>query len=72
MHKEKESALGRELFSELIEFSIHPLLINMVYPDVNSCDSKYHLQVNGEPLWHWRVVRGRPSSDAFDDVGPFS
>ena len=65
MNKKNRSALDRELFSELIESPIHPLLINMVRPYVDSCDLKFHLQINGEALWHWREVRGQPSV-AFD------
>ena len=44
MNKENRSALDRELFSELIESPIHPLLINMVRPYVHSCDPKFRLQ----------------------------
>ena len=65
MSKENRSALDRELFSELTESPIHPLLINMVRPYVDSCDQKFRLQINGEALWHWREVRGKPST-AFD------
>ena len=65
MNKENRSTLHRELFSELIESPIHPLLINMVRPYVDSCDPKFRLQINGEALWHWREVRGQPST-AFD------
>ena len=61
MSEENRSALDRELFSELIESPIHPLLINMVRPYVDSCDQKFRLQINGEALWHWREVRGKPS-----------
>ena len=60
MNKENRSALDRELFSELIESPIHPFLINMVRPYVDSCDPKFRLQINGEALWHWREVRGQP------------
>ena len=65
MNKENRSVLDRELFSELIESPIHPLLIDMVRPYVDSCDPKFHLQINGEALWHRREVRGQPSV-AFD------
>ena len=65
MNEENRSALDRELFSELIESPIHPLLINMVRPYVESNDPKFHLQINGEALWHWRKVRGHPRA-AFD------
>ena len=65
MNKENRTALDRELFSELIESPIHPLLINMVRPYVDSCDPKFRLQINGEALWHWREVRGQPRV-AFD------
>ena len=46
MNKDNRSALDQELFSELIEFPIHPLLINMVRPHVDSCDPKFRLQIN--------------------------
>ena len=46
MNKENRSALDRDLFSELIESPIHPLLIDMVRPYVDSCDPKFRLQIN--------------------------
>ena len=52
MNKENEKAVDRELFSELIESPIHPLLINMVAPYVDSCDTKFRFQINTEALWH--------------------
>ena len=62
MNKENISALDRELFTEFIESPIHPLLINMVRPYVDSCDYKFRLQINGEAFSHWREVRGYPST----------
>ena len=60
MNEENRSVLDRELFSELIESPIHPLLINMVHPYVDSCDPNFCLQINREALWHWREVHGQP------------
>ena len=37
----------------------------MVPPYVESNDPKFHLQINGEALWHWRKVCGHPCA-AFD------
>ena len=67
MNKENRSALDQELFSELIEYPIYLLLINMVRPIVDFCYSKFRLQINGEALSerHSREVRGQPNV-AFD------
>jgi len=71
MNEENRSALDRELFSELIESTIHPLLINMVRPYVDSCDPNFCLQINGEALWHWReyVLNTSWRESARDRVG---
>ena len=62
MNKESETAGDRELFSELVETPIHPLLINVVPPFVNEIDSMFHFQLNGEALWRLREVCGQPST----------
>jgi len=50
MNKESETASDRELFSELVEAPIHPLLINIVSPFVNETNPVFHFQLNGEAL----------------------
>ena len=62
MNKESETAGDRELFSELVETPIHPLLINVVPPFVNEIDPMFHFQLNGEALWRLREVCGQPST----------
>ena len=54
--EEGKNASDRELFSELFENPIHPLLIHMVPPFVDENDQMFHLQVSGEALWDWRDV----------------
>ena len=61
MNKESETAGDRELFSELFETPIHPLLINIVPPFVNEINPMFHFQLNGEALWRLREVCGQPS-----------
>ena len=41
----------RELFSELFENPLRPLLIHMVPPYVNVINSTYDFQLNGEGIW---------------------
>ena len=53
---EGKNASDRELFSELFENPIHPLLIHMVTPFVDKNSPMFHLQINGEALWKWRDV----------------
>ena len=45
----------RELFSELFDNPINPLLIHMVPPFADKKDPMFHLQINGEAIWKWRV-----------------
>ena len=62
MNKESEIVSDRELFSELFETPIHPLLINIVPPFVNECNRMFQFQLNGEALWRWREVCGQPNT----------
>ena len=57
-----ENVNDRELFSELFDNPIHPLLIQMVPPFVDKKDSMFHLQINGKAIWKWREVYGHPST----------
>ena len=41
----------QELFSELVEPLVQPLLIHMVAPFVNGDDKNFSLQINGKILW---------------------
>ena len=51
----------RELFSELFENPIHPLLFHIVPPYVNVTNATYDFQLNGEGIWKWRDVCGKPA-----------
>ena len=62
MSKASENISDRELFSELFENPIHPLLINIVPPFVNENSPMFHFQLNGEAVWRWRQVCGQPST----------
>ena len=62
MNKESEIVSDLELFSELFETPIHPLLINIVPPFVNECNRMFQFQLNGEALWRWREVCGQPNT----------
>ena len=50
--------LNQELFSELVEPLVQPLLIYMVAPFVNGDDKNFSLQINGKILWEWRKLEG--------------
>ena len=58
----EQTVCGRELFSELFETPIHPMLLNMVPPYVNVVIPTFDLQINGEGIWRWREVFGRPKT----------
>jgi len=62
MNMESEIVSDRELFSELFETPIHPLLINIVPPFVNENNGIFQFQLNGEALWRWREVCGQPNT----------
>ena len=56
MNERNEDVRDRELFSELLETPIHPLLVNMVPPYVEENNPMFLLQLNGEVVWKWREV----------------
>ena len=53
--QESENLTDRELFSELFETSINPLLIHMVPPFNDEISPMFHLQINGEAVYKWTV-----------------
>ena len=62
MNEERENVSDRELFSELFENPINPLLIHMVPPFIDENCPMFHLQLNGEAVYKWREVYGRPGT----------
>ena len=48
----------QELFSELEEPLVQPLLIHMVAPFVNGDDKNFSLQINGKILKGWKKLEG--------------
>ena len=50
--------LDQELFSELVEPLVQPLLIHMVAQFVNGDDKNFSLQINGKLLWEWKKLEG--------------
>ena len=56
MKERNEDVHYRELFSELSETPIHPLLIHIVPPFIEESNPTFHLQINGEVVWKWREV----------------
>ena len=50
--------LDQELFSELTEPLVQPLLMHVVPPFADGKDPNYCLQINGNVLWEWRTVEG--------------
>ena len=54
-----ENVSDRELFSELFENLISPLLIHVVAPLVNKDSPMFCFQINGDATWKWREVYGR-------------
>ena len=65
MNKEDISALDRELFSELIESPINPLLFYITRPYVDSCDLKFRLQMIGDTSVYELVWQNSPLADPF-------
>ena len=59
MNQESEDVSDWELFSELFENPIHPLLTNIVPPFVNEDSPMFHFDLNNEAVW--REVCGQPS-----------
>jgi len=62
MNINMENVSDRELFSELFENPINPLLLHMVPPFVDVNSPMYYLQLNGEVIYNWRQVHGRPQT----------
>ena len=60
-----ENVNDRELFSELIDNPISPLLIHMIPPFMDEKDPMFSLQINGEAVWESRQVYSHPMR-AFD------
>ena len=50
--------LDQELFSELTESLVQPLLVHVIAPFVNGNDPNYCVQINGKVLWEWRIMDG--------------
>ena len=50
--------LDQELFSELTEPLVQPLLVHIVAPFVNGDDKNFSVQMNGKLLWEWRKLDG--------------
>ena len=48
----------QELFSELTESLVQPLLTNVVPPFADGKDPNYCLQINENVLWEWRTLEG--------------
>ena len=48
----------QELFSELEEPLVQPLLIHMVAPFVNGDDKNFSLQIKGKIVWEWKTLEG--------------
>ena len=50
--------MDQELFSELTEPLVQPLLIHVVPLFADGKDPNYRLQINGNVLWEWRTLEG--------------
>ena len=50
--------VDRELSLELIESPINPAFLHMSTP-LKGYDPMFYLQINGEALWQWRVIKGQ-------------
>ena len=59
---DNENVSDRELFSELFDNPINPLLVHMVHPFIDVSSPMFHLQLNGEVLFTWRQAHGRPQT----------
>ena len=54
MNEQSEDKCDQELFSELLEPPIHPLLIYIVPPFIEENNPGFILQMNGEAAWRLR------------------
>ena len=60
MNEQSEDKCDRELFSELLEPPIHPLLIHIVPPFIEENNPVFALQMNGEAAWRLREMYWPP------------
>ena len=56
MNEQSEDTCDRELFSELLEPPIHPLLSHIVPPFIGENNPVFLLQMNGEAAWRLREI----------------
>ena len=52
--------VDRELSLELEEPPVNPALLQMLSPSFNGCNQCFYLEINGELLWKWRVLKLNP------------
>ena len=50
--------LDQELFAELTEPLVQPLLIHVVPPFADEKDPNYCSKINEDVLWEWRTLEG--------------
>ena len=60
MNEQSKDKCDRELFSELSEPPIHPLLIHIVPPLIEENNPGFTLQMNGEAAWRLREIYWLP------------
>ena len=60
MNEQSEDKCDRELYSELLEPPIHPLLIHIVPPFIEENNPVFTLQMNGEAAWRLREIYWPP------------
>ena len=60
MNEQSEDKCDRELFSELLEPPIHPLLIHIVPPFIEENNPVFTLQMNGEAAWRLKEIYWPP------------
>ena len=65
MNEQSEDKCDPELFSELVEPPIHPLLIHKVPPFIEENNPLFTLQMNDEAAWRLREIY-RPPQKVFE------
>ena len=40
-----------------MDFSVNPLLLNVIPPSIGSEEKYFSIQVTGEALWQWRLIK---------------
>ena len=60
MNEQSKDKCDRELFSELLERPIHPLLIHIVPPFIEENNPVFTLQMKGEAAWRLREIYWPP------------